>query len=107
MRLILSQKIRDKLEDKHGVTEQEIQECFWNRDRTSLIDTREDHFSDPPTEWFIAETNYGRKLVIVYIPRAENIYIRSAFEPTTGRLGLYMANSVALSDDFEEGPTGE
>lgn len=55
-------------------------QCFANREaKIALIDTREEHQSDPPTRWFIAETDFGRKLKIAYIPRGKDIYLRSAF----------------------------
>lgn len=61
MELMISQKIRLKLsEKKPPVTEDEIIQCFSNRDGHFLEDSREDHQSDPPTRWFIAETDYGK-----------------------------------------------
>lgn len=107
MFLKISDKIRDKLTDKHGVTEQEIIECFANRCRESLVDDREEHVTDPPTVWFVSETFYGRKLLILYIQRDECTFIKSAFEPTAGREAFYLANSKLLYPDFDENPNGE
>ncbi|WP_380179350.1 hypothetical protein [Kalamiella sp. sgz302252] len=80
MRLLISQKVRLKLASKvPPVTESEIIECFSNRDGYLLEDTREDHKSDPPTQWFIAETDYGKKLKIVFIYKENSeIAIRTA-----------------------------
>lgn len=63
--LFISPKVRQKLIDKHSVTQPEIEQCFANREGNFLLDEREEHQSDPPTKWFIAQTDYGRKLKIV------------------------------------------
>lgn len=83
MPLYLTLSVREKLKGKHGVTEDEVVECFANRDRGSLIDTREQHQTVPPTRWFIAQTNYGRLLKICYVPDEKTgiTEIKTAYEP--------------------------
>jgi len=65
--LKISYRIIEKLEYKHRVKVDEVWECFLNRDRDFLEDTRLDHRTNPPTLWFIAETHKGRKLKVVFI----------------------------------------
>lgn len=89
MAIIISQQIREKLAIKHNVTAEEVSQCFANREGNFLIDTREIHASNPPTHWFISETDYGRKLKIAFIPKDGNIYIRSAFAPNEAELSIY------------------
>lgn len=60
MELNISDKVKQKLAAKHNVLVEEIEQCFCNREKGFLMDTREEHASDPPTQWFIAETDYGR-----------------------------------------------
>ena len=67
MNLNVSTKVRQKLADKHGVQVDEIAQCFCNRENGYLKDTREDHQTNPPTLWFIAETDYNRKLKVEFI----------------------------------------
>jgi hypothetical protein len=50
---------------------------------SSSLDTREQHQSDPPTRWFISETDYGRKLKIVFINTDLGIVIRTAYDPNS------------------------
>lgn len=50
-----STQILQKLDEKHGVTIEEVYEAFDNSDGRTLIDTREKHKSNPPTEWFISQ----------------------------------------------------
>ena len=59
MNIIISSQTRLKLKNKHNIPDPEsaIREAFCNMEGETLIDTREDHQSDPPTEWFISETN--------------------------------------------------
>jgi len=107
MLLRISDEVRLKLQHKHAVTEQEILECFATRERSALIDDREDHLSDPATLWFISETFYGRKLLIAYIPREDAIHIRSAFEPSSAREVFYEAHSKILYPDFDDHTEGK
>lgn len=80
MSLILSPAIRAKLKVKHCVDEKEIEQAFANRSRGFLVDTREEHLTNPPTEWFVAETDRGRKLKVCFVREFGNIYIKSAYE---------------------------
>jgi hypothetical protein len=43
----------------------------------------------PPTLWFIAETNKGRMLKIVYIQYGSEIHLKSAFDPNVVEIGVY------------------
>ncbi len=90
MRLLVSDKIARKLKDRHQVTESEVLECFANRVRKALVDDREEHRTDPPTQWFIAETDAGRRLKVVYIQlNTEDVALRSAYEPNTEEERIY------------------
>lgn len=89
MALIISQKILDKLASKHNVKQEEVAQCFANRSGEFLSDTREDHASDPPTLWFISETDYGRKLKVVFIKKGKDIYLRSTFAPNEKEIRIY------------------
>lgn len=90
MALMISSSIRQKLTEKHGVSEDEITQCFASRDRGFLEDTREDHKTDPPTQWFIAETDYGRKLKVVFMQSSDgNIHIKTAYPPNDNEKRIY------------------
>ncbi len=49
MGLVISPKTREKLRKKHCVTEEEVKQCFASREGKFLIDTREEHRTNPPT----------------------------------------------------------
>lgn len=90
MALQISPGIRHKLTAKHGVSEQEIIECFANRVGGFLEDNREDHSSDPPTRWFVAETDHGRKLKVVFIQIPDGtILIKTAYEANSEEKRIY------------------
>lgn len=76
MALKCSSAVKQKLADKHGVSLEEVQQCFANREGGLLEDTREAHKTDPPTQWFIAETDYGRRLKIVFILKNGDILLK-------------------------------
>lgn len=85
-----SARIRAKLKEKHGVSLKEVEQCFLNRSGKLLQDTRADHQTDPPTLWFIAETNQSRVLKVVFILEHDNsISLKTAFEPNTTELEIY------------------
>tara|TARA_B110000090_G_C13069235_1_gene326588 strand:- start:295 stop:588 length:294 start_codon:yes stop_codon:yes gene_type:complete len=85
----LSAKIRAKLKQKHQVEPQEVAECFYNRTGSTLIDTRENHKTDPPTEWFVAKTDKGRALKIIFIMDAGVIHIKSSFDADKQSIRIY------------------
>lgn len=90
MKLIISPSIRAKLSEKDPpVTEIEIVESFANRIGNDLLDSREEHFTDPPTRWFVAETNFGRNLKIMYILTVHGIVIKSAYDATDNIIRIY------------------
>ena len=43
-------QIEEKLRAKHDIEPAEVTECFYNRTKCTLIDTREEHKTKPPSE---------------------------------------------------------
>jgi len=89
MALIISSKIRAKLVEKHSVSKDEVEQCFTTREGKYLIDKREEHLTDPPSQWFIAETYYGRTLKVVFVMDGDNIFIKTAYEANEIEIGIY------------------
>jgi len=90
MALIVTPKIREKLGNKTPpVTTYEIMQCFANLSGNVLLDTRADNQTNPPTRWFISETDFGRKLKVVYIADKVNIIIKTAYDPNPDEMRLY------------------
>jgi uncharacterized DUF497 family protein len=89
--LEISSKVRSKLAVKHNVSEEEVLECFSNRDGKLLTDKREEHKTDPLSQWFIAETDKRRKLkvVFIFIPEEGRTIIKSCFSPNPAEIKLY------------------
>lgn len=82
MEYLISEATATKLREKHFVFPDEVIECFENQMKDAIEDTREEHLSYPPTLWFIADTNVGRRLKVVFIQISENkIVIRTAYPP--------------------------
>lgn len=79
----------DKLKTKHRVTRREVEQCFENICGGYLVDTRENHQTDPETLWFIASTNQERLLKIVFIFLNGNIYLKTAYEPNQTEINIY------------------
>ena len=89
MKIQLSPSIRNKLAGKHLVSEDEVVQCFANQTHEPLVDSREEHLTDPRTRWFVAETDYGRKLKIMYVPRGGWLYIKSAYDASPEIVRIY------------------
>lgn len=90
MPLVMSPHVQNKLANKvPPVSRDEILQCFANRAGRFLADLRAEHLSNPPTQWFIAETDYGRKLKVVFISESGNIIIKTAYDPNADELRIY------------------
>lgn len=88
-KIVISTRIDDKLDGKHSVTPDEVDQCFENKCGVNLIDDREENRTDPPTLWFIAETNRGRLLKVIYVYRDGKIFLKSAYEPNQDEIEIY------------------
>lgn len=91
MAIVISQKIEDKLKEKHSVNRREVEQCFDNILGKFLYDTREKHDTDPRTQWFISQTNNDRILKVVFVFKDGNFYIRTAYEPNQQEVDLYIS----------------
>jgi hypothetical protein len=87
--LNISQAVSKKLRDKHGVTRREVEQCFLNRTGRLLVDDRALTRTNPPTLWFLAPTNHGRLLKIVYIHIGGRVELKTAYEPNDTELDIY------------------
>lgn len=91
--LVIAPDIREKLDIKHRVKEGEVHECFFNKEGPYLEDTEEDHKTDPMTEWFIAPTDRGRLLKIMFVFRNGNLFLKSAYDANEKSQNIYTARS--------------
>lgn len=87
--LRISEAVLQKLHSKHGVSRREVEQCFENKCGLLLVDDREEHRTDPPTLWFVAPTNSGRKLKIIFIVRDGQVHLRSAYNADQTTCSLY------------------
>lgn len=91
--LTISDNVLQKLAEKHGVTPREVEQCFENCDGAHLEDLRERHLTNPITRWFVAETNHGRKLKILFINRNGRVILKSAFPADAKAIEIYNDNA--------------
>jgi hypothetical protein len=89
MKMIVSDAVLIKLNHKHQVSIKEVEECFLNRAGGLLIDTREEHKTQPVTLWFVAATNKNRMLKVIYISDGESVYIKSAYQASPDIIRIY------------------
>ena len=89
MTIVISKEIEEKLRTKHQVTNKEVYECLANCKGNLLIDNREQHRTNPPTNWIIAETNRRRELKVCFMIIDGDIHIKTAFEPNELERKIY------------------
>lgn len=89
MNLRISQPVLEKLADRHKVQQREVEQCFENKCGMYLCDDREDHKTDPPTLWFVAPTNTGRLLKVIFIYRDGHVHLRSAYDADANVQSIY------------------
>lgn len=89
MALIISPKIKEKLKEKHGVSEMEVYECIGNIAGGLFEDSAEEHKTNPPSFWFVAETDRGRWLKVVIVPKNGDFYLKTAFDAKAKHIQLY------------------
>lgn len=88
MQIRLSRAIAEKL-DGRNISERELCQCFENVEGSYLEDPREEHKTDPATYWFVAPTNKGRMLKIMFIIRGEYADIKSAYDASEEIIRIY------------------
>lgn len=74
---------------KHLVRGSEIRQCFQNRDGIFLTDERETNKTDPPSLWFVAETDNARVLKIVFVFAHGKLHIKTAYQPNQVEISIY------------------
>tara|TARA_R110000868_G_scaffold387274_2_gene655830 strand:- start:891 stop:1175 length:285 start_codon:yes stop_codon:yes gene_type:complete len=89
LQLNFSPRILAKLEEKHSIKQKEVFECFFNREHNFLLDTRENNKTNPATQWFISETDKGKKLKICFIPIDGELIIKTAYPPSAEEIRIY------------------
>lgn len=90
MEFFVSETVARKLKEKHGVSEREVIECFNNLTTKFAYDTRDSNQTNPPSLWFIGETDAGRRLKVVFLRYDKmKAVIKTAFEPNDFEEKLY------------------
>ena len=89
LKFFMAPNIERKLAEKHNVRRAEVEQCFLNRELPVLIDTMEDHQTDPPSLFFISHTNAGRRLKVVYIQKGPKVFIKTCYEPNEEMVAIY------------------
>lgn len=90
MEIHVSEAVIRKLKEKHKVNPQEVRECFQNLKTKYAYDTRPEHQTNPPTLWFVAQTNAGRKLKVVFVRYSKTeVVLKSAYNANADEIRLY------------------
>lgn len=89
--LIIHPTVRRKLATKHnGISDQDIEECFTNRSKGYLIDTRAQNQTTPITLWFISETDNETRLKVVFVGMEDgDQVIKTAYPPSEEEERIY------------------
>ena len=95
MKLIASRRIVTKLASKSPpVSIGEVIECFATRDRSFLVDDRENNRTNPSTLWFISDTFMGRLLKVVFVQDPDGATIlKTAYDPNADERWVYQIHA--------------
>lgn len=96
MALRISARVLEKLLAKvPPVSRAEVEQCFMNRlPGEPLEDRRAQHKTEPPTLWFIAETDKRRRLKIVYVEEGDDIDLKTAYDPNMTELAIFIKHGL-------------
>lgn len=88
----MSPKVKQKLVTKHGITEKDVFNAFENREGSVLNDTREEHATIPPSQWFVSQLDDGRYIKVVFMLKAGlGIVIKTAYVANADEIRIYNA----------------
>lgn len=94
LNLVVSKQTEQKLASKHGLTIAEIRQAFVNREGGLLEDTREQHRTDPPTQWFVSRSNHGRMLKIVFVNKGGKVHLKTAYDANPDEIRIYAQHAT-------------
>ncbi len=97
MRLIVSDAVKMKLLNRHKVRIEEVEQCFVNVESSFIEDTRLANRTEPITEWFIAETDAGRRLKVCFMQMSDgSVQIKTAYKPDKVEEAIYERHSKRI-----------
>lgn len=88
MTIRISDDVLNKIAGRN-ITPKDVNQCFLNRELGLCEDTRAEHLTDPITRWFVAETDKGRTLKIMYVPGKDGVDLKSAYDATDAIIRIY------------------
>jgi uncharacterized DUF497 family protein len=91
MSIVIYPSILRKLQEKHGVSREEVEQAFANRTGKLAEEMRPKNQGDSPRFWFISETDSGRRLKVVFVFDDEESgpVVITAYEPNIKEESLY------------------
>lgn len=91
MNIVIYPKILQKLNEKHGVSRDEVEQAFMNRTGQLAEEVRPKNQGGDPRFWFISETDTGRRLKVVFVFDEEEPgpVVITAYDPNPKEESLY------------------
>jgi len=78
---------RGKNREKHGVSDSECEQVFFNQPLFVFADT--EHSAEEQRYYVLGRTDRGRRLFVVFTPRRDKIRVTSAREMTKRERAFY------------------
>jgi hypothetical protein len=98
--LFISADVEKKLSEKHGLDRATVEQVWKVYTGITLEDDREQHKTDPATEWFLIRDSSGQILKIVFVLDDDGIaYLKSAYPLTRNTnkvIGIFTRNGGRL-----------
>lgn len=93
MNIRISEEVLKKITARN-ITRTEVEQCFMNVEYGYCEDARAQHLTNPLTKWFVADTDRGRRLKIMFVPEKGGIDLKSAYEATEDVYRIYRKYAV-------------
>jgi hypothetical protein len=89
----ISDDVLKKIAERN-IVPTDIAQCFQNREFGYCDDSRAKHLTNPITKWFVAPTDRGRVLKIMFVPDKGGVDLKSAYDATDEICRIYKKYAV-------------
>ena len=93
MGIVISKDVEEKIgSESHGnICVKEVHECFANHCGGYAYEHHPEHKNDKgkATPWFVADTNHGRTLKVMFVRRGNDVHVKSVYPATENVQRIY------------------
>lgn len=104
MSILISDGVLTKIgaEDHGSLSRRDVEEAFANNSAGYCYEQHKEHFTPngEPSLWFVAYTNHGVRLKVMFVREREDVHVKSAY-PATDRVTAIFEKHAKPVEGFE------